>query len=270
MRNSWYALLALLFVTLTSRAQTSTLPTQTPPATPPATVQPATPALDPTHNALDRHLIRWHDEMQKVQTLAMRCVRDDISKVYSTKDTFEGTIHFLKPNYVILQMQKKGKPEIFEKVISTGTYLYQFVPAQKEIRVYQALNPKSGQATDDNALSFLFGMKPEDAKRRYDLKLAKEDQHYIYVDINPKLPGDKAEFMKARVVLNKDNFLPRQLWFQQPNTDEVIWDIPVIQSGVKLEKKDFAAPTVPKDWKMVQGQAPTTETPPRVVRPTNR
>jgi len=255
MRNIWFALLVALGGPALCQAQT-----------PPMTVAPpiTAPTLDPQKVPLDKYLLRWHEEMGKVQTLALRCTRDDISKIHNTKDTFEGTIHFMKPNYIILQLTKKGKPEQFEKIICTGNNLFQFVPGAKEIRQYQALGAKPGE--DDNALSFLFGMKPEDIKKRYDLTLAKEDNNYIYIDVAPKMKEDKAEFSKARIVLNKDNFLPRQIWFQQPNTEEVLWDIPTIQSGVKLEKKDFAVPQVPQGWKMVQGLAPQND-PPRVVRP---
>ena len=42
---------------------------------------------------------------------------------------------------------------------------------------------------NDNFLSFLFGMRAAEAKRRYDLKLEREDQHYYYIMVLPRLPG---------------------------------------------------------------------------------
>src|SRR5439155_24421767 len=105
--------------------------------------------------------------------------------------------------------------------------------------------------------------KATDAKDRYGLSLYKEDKNYIYVDVIPKRDVDKGDFLKARIVLNRDTFLPRMLWFEN-NQGEVIWDIPTIQSGVALAKSTFAAPKTPRDWKMLPGQTSTQR--PRVIR----
>src|SRR5262249_46737498 len=157
----------------------------------------------------------------------------------------------------LLYMEKKGNPQVFEKFICSGNVLYEFVPPQKLIRVHELPQPKAGQqAIEDNFLTFLFGLKPEEAKRRYELKLKKEDQWYIYIEILPKLPGDKADFQRARLVLNSQTFLPRELWFEHPNGNEVKWDIPRIENGVRLDRKDFAAPSAPPGWNMVKQQPP--------------
>src|SRR5262249_45575429 len=145
-------------------------------------------------------------------------------KTFDTVQKFTGFAQYMKAgagatgmNLAMLELRPEGKGEISHKFICTGTFLYQFLPAQKEVRAYELPRPKPGQVAEDNFLSFLFGMKAEEAKRRYDLRLAKEDQWYVYVDILPRFPRDKADFQRARIVLNKDSFLPRQLWFEQPN-----------------------------------------------------
>ena len=65
----------------------------------------------------------------------------------------------------------------------------------------------------------------------------------------PKRDIDKADFQKARIVLHRDTFLPRMLWFEHPNAGQVIWDIPTSQSGVPLQKITFATPKVPPDFR---------------------
>ncbi len=115
-------------------------------------------------------------------------------------------------------------------------------------------------------MSFMFGMKAEEAKKRYVLKLALEDKWYIYVDVLPRFASDKAEFARARLVLDKNTFLPRRLWFEHANGNEITWDIPRVQAGVSIDRRVFDAPKVPKDWKLVPVSA-DTNTPPRVVRP---
>jgi TIGR03009 family protein len=187
----------------------------------------------------------------------------------------------MKPNLAMLEMVKKGKPEIFEKYICSGTFLYEFVPANKIIRAHELPQNQQGQLADDNFLSFLFGMKAEEAKRRYDLKLVKEDEWYIYIEVTPRFAADKADFQKARLTLNAKTFLPRQFWMEQPNGNEVTWDLPKSESGVKLNRLDFGAPSVPQGWSLVKvprgqetgpvgGKPEPRDVPPRIVRPNER
>jgi len=258
MRKTWITLLALASVTAAVRGQA--------PATPPpsASATPAAAPFDPDRNPLDRYLLRWEEAMKKVDTLALACTRKEIDKIYRTEKIYEGTIHYLKPIYFFWDMRVKGKPQEFERFIGSGQYIYQFVPAERVIRVYPG--PKvgpSGSIAEDSSIAFLFGMKATAAKERYTLSLFKEDKFYIYLDVIPKRDIDKADFQKARIVLNRDTFLPRQLWFEHPNAGQVIWDIPTIQSGVVLPKSTFATPVTPRDWQMVKGKA---EAKPRVVR----
>jgi TIGR03009 family protein len=238
-----------------------TVPAQQPPAQ-----QPAAPALDPAHNRLDALLMQWEKEMAAVQTLYCNCTRTTVDKVFQVSEVFEGAAQYMKPNLAMLEMRKKDKPDAFEKYICTGTFLYQYAPKNKEIHVYELPPPKPGQVADDNILSFLFGMKAEEAKRRYDLQLVKEDQYYIYLKITPRLANDKQDFQEARLVLNQNSFLPRELWFVQPNGNEIKWDIPKIQNGVRLNRTDFTAPATPPGWTMVKVPR-ANDVPPRVVRP---
>ena len=238
---------------------------------------PAAPAAaaapTPGGSALDGYLLRWEQEMQKVQTLAAQLARIDKDKTFQTTQKFVGYAQYMKSgtgptalNLAMLQLNLEGKEEVAEKFVCTGTYLYHFLPAQKEIRAYELPKPRPGQVGDDSFLGFMFGMRAEEARRRYELRLAKEDQWYIYVEILPRFPADKADFQRARIVLNKDSFLPRQLWFEHPNGNEVLWDIPRIQSGLRLERRHFDAPQPPPGWRVVP-VARNADVPPRVARP---
>jgi TIGR03009 family protein len=244
-------------------------------ATVPAAAQqkPAPAAPTPPPAALDDYLLRWEQEMQKVQTLAAQLARIDKDKTYNTATKLVGYAAYKKAgsgpsalNLAMLEMRPEGKQEVREKFVCTGTFLYQFLPAQKEIKVYELPKPKPGQVAEDTFLSFMFGMKAEEARRRYDLKLFKETEYYIYVDVLPRFPADRADFQRARLVLNRSNFLPRQLWFEHPNGDEVIWDIPRIQSGAELDRRLFDPPQTPPGWRVVNVPR-TNEPPPPTIRP---
>jgi TIGR03009 family protein len=266
MRTYGLVLAGILLTTLALPAQQPP-PTQ-PPTQPPAAA-PAEPVLDPQRNRLDALLLRWEQEMQKVQTLSAQCTRTTLDKTYQNTEVFEGYTYYMRPNLALLDMKKKNNPQVYEKYLCTGTYLYEYAPQSKEIRVHELPAPKQGQVAEDNFLSFLFGMKAAEAKRRYDLKLYKEDQWYIYIEIFPRFSADKADFQKARLVLNNTSFLPRQLWFEQPNSNEITWDIPKVENGSPLKREHFAPPTnPPQGWTLKRvPKMTTTNAPPRVVRP---
>jgi TIGR03009 family protein len=248
---------------------------------PPPKAQPAPPpALDPARNRVDDLLIRWEGEMKKVQSLSAQCTRLEENKTFKYTDVYQGEAKYMKAsdggrvtNLAMLEMRKKAnqakpdKQEVWEKFVCNGTLLYQYVPSQKEIRVHQLPPPKDGQVAEDNFLSFLFGMKAAEAKKRYDLKFVKEDQYYYYIEVFPRFDPDKADFQKARLVLNKDSFLPRQLWFEQPSGDTVTWDVPKLDLNAPLKRQEFDRPAVPQGWKQVQAPvAKAGDAPPRVIR----
>ncbi|MBY0522507.1 MAG: TIGR03009 domain-containing protein [Gemmataceae bacterium] len=257
-------------------AQQPIPPIQSPPAAaqPPANAQPpaAQPPAANNPARLDQLLNRWEQEMKNIQTLTADLNRTMLDKTYQGTDVFTGTAKYMKPNLAMLELQKKSNAQVFEKYICSGTFLYEWVPGNKVIRAHELPPPKAGQVGDDNFLSFLFGMKAEEAKRRYDLKLVKEDQWYVYIEVLPRFPADKVDFQKARLVLNQSNFLPRQVWFEQPNGNEITWDIPKIQSGTQIKREDFAPPaTLPQGWNIIRvpradAAAPAGQ-PPRIVRP---
>ncbi len=266
MRFSWLALAGVLVGSGVYAQQ----PPQTAPTTPPA-AQPA----QPNAARLDALLLKWEQEMKNVQVLAAELARTTVDKTYGKAETFTGSAKYMKPNLAALEMVKKDNPQVYEKYLCTGTYLYEYVPATKLLRVHEVPQPKNpaGNVTDDNFLSFLFGMKAEEAKRRYDMRLVKEDQWYIYIEVLPRFPADKVDFQKARLILNQGNFLPRQVWFEQPNGNEITWDIPKLASGAdaKVQRSDFTPPqSAPAGWNMVkvprQDTAKPNETQPRVIR----
>lgn len=235
---------------------------------PPAQQPPAQPAA-PAPGRLDQHLQRWEQEMSRIQSFQAEMVRTTLDKAYGASEEFVGVARYLKPNFASLEMQKKGKPEVYERLLSSGNFVYQWSPANKVINVYE-LPP--GQKNDDNLLSFLFGMKAEEAKQRYDLKLAREDQWWIYIDVTPKRAEDKVDFQRARLVISSSTFLPRQVWLEQPNGNEVTWDLPKVAPNIQMNPILFAPPTEkPAGWNIIkvprpEAAAPRQDMPPRVIR----
>ena len=144
------------------------------------------------------------------------------------------------------------------------------VDRRVEVRRVDVRRVPGGPVGDDNFLGFLFGLKAEEAKSRYDLRLSKEDQNWIYIDILPRLPADKADFQRAQLVLTQNSFLPRRLWFEQPNGNEVYWDFTKLYTGVQLQPQEFQRPVPEPGWQLVPVDLPGAPgSGPRVIRQQN-
>jgi TIGR03009 family protein len=237
-----------------------------------AQAPPAAPAPAPAPGALDNYLLRWEQEMLKVQTLSAEIVQVRKDKAFNTQTKLAGWAAYMKDgtgptalNLAAMELSPVGKKEFQEKYVCTGSFIYQFVPAQKEVKVYELPRPRPGQVADEGFLAFMFGMRAQEARRRYELKLAREDRFYVYVDVTPRQANDKADFQRARLVLSKDTFLPRQLWFEAANGDEVLWDIPRSAAGVRLDRRLFDKPQAPAGWRVTTMQR-TEDPQPRVIR----
>lgn len=232
------------------------------------------PAPAPAPTGLDGYLTRWEQEMLKIQSLSAEIAQVKKDRTFNTTTKLTGWAAYTKAgtggasglNLAAMELRPEGKREFQEKYICTGSHLYVFAPAQKEIKVYEMPKPKEGQVADEGFLAFLFGMRAAEAKRRYDLRLAKEDTYYVYVDVTPRFPNDKAEFQRARLILSKETYLPRQLWFESANGDEVLWDIPRLQSGARLDRRLFDKPEPPRDWRMTLQKPVDPQPQPRIIR----
>ena len=221
------------------------------------TAQPLTEA-----QRLDIVLGYWQDVMSKVKALEATCVRVSKDKVFKTEESYQGKARFLKsdiPNQTSrasLELENVGNKAVFEKIVLTGPYLYEFRPSAKEIRVHDVPVPKAGEGIDHNLMSLLFGMKVEQAKKRYDISFKGEDENYFYLQIVPLFDRDKAEFSVARLALVKKTYLPRQLYFLQANGNDVRWDLPAIninKEAAHLRAVDFQQPALPtREWKFVR------------------
>jgi TIGR03009 family protein len=208
---------------------------------------------------LDYVLKNWEAAMTRLDSFSAGCVRTTTDKTFGGAEVYEGSAKFLKsppgqPSRALLFMEKKGDPSKFEKFLYTGTYLYEYVPATKVIRIHNVPQPKAGQpAFDDNIVALLFGMKADDAKKRYQMTWVQDKEHnnkyYHYVRILPRTPQDKADFTEAQLVLTAKDFLPCRVWYHQPNGNEVRWDFKV-DVKARVLATTFEPPHSPdKGWR---------------------
>jgi TIGR03009 family protein len=276
MRAPVWSLAILLLIASVSVAQ------QPPRLVDPPAGATAPPLNVPANNALNDLLGQWEQRMKSIQGIEATVRRTEVDAVTNAKEVFEGSAKFLRPDRADLYLKKLSNPQLYERFLLTGTYLYEFRPQQKAVRVHTIPQRAPGQpAMEDNFMGLLFGMSSQEAKRRYDLQLKEKagDTWYSYLLVKPRMPADKAEFTEARLVLwqaNRPNgLLPAQISFGQTNGNTIQWDILNINAAPKLGPTDFAKPQVPKDWQWITvpppaggpaSAAPPSSPPPTKVR----
>ncbi|MFO0808459.1 MAG: TIGR03009 domain-containing protein [Gemmataceae bacterium] len=227
-------------------------PAPPPPAAPP----PRVVLFDPQTNPLDKVLFDWEQKMKSVQTLFAEVVRTETDSVTGTKEVYAGYVKLMRPNRADLYLAKQNsaKPDVYDRFLCTGTYLYEFRPQQKLIRVHTLPQKAPGQAAvDDGFLSFLFGLEAKELKKRYDISMMKpSDQWYAYLHVKPVATSDKAEFSEARLAILLQSMLPREMIFVPPNGNQVNWKIGANDPNKTVGPADFQAPQLPRDWQLQQ------------------
>ena len=278
-----YTVVFLALVLLCVSAATAQ-PPQTPPIAAPG-------APNPRLGELLQH---WEREAVQTTSLYARIRQSRKNPVFpnAPPETKEGWAKFMKfPDDKIgarLELVNPQNPNDYDKIIFTGTYVYQFRPQEKTLNVIPIQPQKAGKAPDDGPLPFLFGMKKETATKRYqlsiiakskeDLKSKEDAEWYTHVQVIPNFGPDQQDFQRAVVsILNKDTQLipkdmPKRIFYIEPNNVQVTWDIDEIQRNPvgKIQRTDFAPPQEPPGWQRVMqptqpppGQ-PTSQ--PRVIR----
>ena len=225
---------------------------------------PALPPEGPQRDQwLDAILKNWEHTMMQVRSLeATQCERVNEDPTFKTRDVYSGTVRFLKgegkdpSSRASLDLVHKDNPKVRDRVVLTGSFLYQFEPSAKEIRVHALPQPKGNENNDQSLVALLFGMKSEQAKQRFKIDLVHADSNYYYLQILPKSEQDKADFSKAQLALLRTTYMPRQLHFFQVNGAKVSWDLPRIQTPApNLSARDFQPPELPSGWKWNRVQA---------------
>jgi len=71
----------------------------------------------------------------------------------------------------------------------------------------------------------LLSFEAKQAQQRFQTRLTKEDDHYVYVEMFPGNPDDKRDFTRAQVVIDKATYLPRRLWYAVSDGTSNLYDI---------------------------------------------
>ncbi len=227
---------------------------------PPTVTKEPEPVIEPR---LKQILTEFAQRNRKRRSLIAQNVTRTEKTAAETR-VYTGEFRFLKPDHAALRMVRTDKPNEYELFVWADKSLYEFRPRTKTAVVHSDFGqidyfvpfifgrklPVLGP------LSYLLGLDLPELVRRVDVRLAKDvskrNPHYIYIDMLPRRHEDKNEFTRAQVAIHANSMLPRRVWFEHPNGDQITWDFPSMDETTELKPTDFTPPEPPAGWKTVK------------------
>ncbi|MEQ9412075.1 MAG: hypothetical protein RIK87_30470 [Fuerstiella sp.] len=154
------------------------------------------------------------------------------------------------------QVQKKdGRPyelksDIPERWICDGEKVYDINDEQKSARIVHLPPDIRGENIMNSPLPFLFGMPPEKATQRFNMKIIKDYRPkyaVVLLEATPRLRKDADNWSKAKIFLDTNMFLPTGVQLINPagtkDTRYTFQDMEVNKAGI-FER--FSNPWDPK------------------------
>jgi TIGR03009 family protein len=201
------------------------------PSDPPIAIAPA-PHEKVAETALDRHLNAWEEKTADVTKLRAEFTLKRTDAAFKKDTNYRGVMLWMKPNFFVMRLDNAADKTDYESYICDGKAVYIYSGLQKTLTQID-LPPKwpfQRLMTDIPVLDLFTRMKAKDAKERFDITLFKTDDHYLYLDIKPRLSKDRQEFEQLRVALHgpgtateKFAYLPAKVYILKPNGDSESW-----------------------------------------------
>jgi TIGR03009 family protein len=196
----------------------------------------APPLVPPNPARMEKLLKDWEGQSSKLNTLDVSIYRIDLAPAWGDEDHYEGHAVFKSPQLAYLGFnkvklvtndKKKMVPQVdrnkkrvttpFETIVCTKDEVWQYRFDLKQIFVFPLDKNARKRALEEGPLPFLFNMKADEAKARYDMLLLEEDAKTILLKITPKLKEDLESFSTAWVLLDARFLLPTRILLLAPD-----------------------------------------------------
>ncbi len=248
------------------------------PAERPAPRQTAQPAKPINPAKMDWLLTQWEQQSSRLKTLDVTILRIDDTPAWGDLEYYEGRALFKSPNLAFIDFNKikqddKKKPikdpqknkfvsEPYERIICTGNEVWQYRSDTQQIFVFPLEKNKQKKAIEEGPLPFLFNMRADDARQRYQMTLMSEDEKSYGACIKPKLKEDQESFSLAYVNLDRKYLLPIRIIMLSPDgKSKKDFRLGPMYPNRQVNDKNFEGKPLGPPWKIVRN--PTGEERPR-------
>jgi TIGR03009 family protein len=229
--------------------------------------QPAAP-IDPAE--MDVLLQKWEQQSSLLKTLDATLVRIDDAPAWGDREYYEGRAMFKSPNLAMIDFSKikldeKKKPmrdprkkngwisTPYERIICTGNEVWQYTADTQQIFVFPLGQDEQKKAIEEGPLPFLFNMRADDARRRYQMTLITKDEKSYGVKIKPKLKEDKESFSIAFVSLRAADLLPQRILMISPDgKSSKDFRMGSMSPNKAVNDKNFEGKPLGPPWKLVR------------------
>ena len=260
---------------------------------------PAASVLPPLQNNPDQIqktrqlLAAWEAKSAQDENLYAEFTREDRLVEETKPRKYKGKALLMRPNLARIETNlldgKSPDGTFHEGIIADGKAVYHILSPTKSVYVYKLADDQKDRLLEEGPLPFMFNMRAEEAMRRFEIYLNREmdaDDKYparYYVQIRPREPIDREEFIEALVILDKTTFHPIILHLVGPNGKDTktfrfdtvkrndsttpaakpgSYDGPRYadyfqKHGYKVIVDKSAQPTAPQPNRAAAGQAPT-------------
>lgn len=233
-----------------------------PPAAPPSVAE---KPLDP---AVEAHLVAWEKKIAGLTNVRAEVSLRRTDVVLKKETNYNGVVLCLKPNYLIMRLDNPTDPTKtdYEAYIHDGKSWYIYEAKKKtitEVKVPVDPSLRWLWSGDTPVLDLLTTPRAKAISERFEVRLFKTDDHYVYLEFQPRLDKDAREFKQLRLALYgpgeataKVAYLPAQLYILKPNGDSEAWKISSPQVDIPgVRPQDFKKAEIP-GWKVERAPEP--------------
>jgi TIGR03009 family protein len=211
------------------------------------------PEVDKLDPKLERILIDWEAHSSKIKSLHGKHTRKEFIKTFAVEKVSEGEFFLETPDKGRIDMIAKpvAKGAVAsrkdyalekgssERWICTGEEILSFNEDDKTYIREVLPVAMRGKNIVHSPLPFLFGMKADEAKQRFNLKIVSfsKDNTTVQIQAIPRMDSDRQNYSEAGIVLDLKRFVPNAVRLFDPNGIETVY----IFNSVEINDGGFLA-----------------------------
>lgn len=208
--------------------------------------------IEPLEPELEKLLKEWEVESSKIKTLSGEHQRIVYNKVFEVEKWGEGQFFYESPDKGRIDMEGREPPkgrkskrisptsgdpfrieaDAQTKWVCTGIAVLNINDKEKQYEMFELPKEMQGKNIIHGPLPFLFGMKAEDAKRRFELSFDFDEdkqntEEYVWIKAVPRQVMDRDNFKVATIQLDRKRFLPLAVKLVDPSENvETVYIFP--------------------------------------------
>jgi hypothetical protein len=217
-------------------------------------------------------LHQWARANDGIRSVRYRFTLTEYDRVFERRNVVKGEVQRLWPDQLRVDLGTGRRHEI---VLFTRDEIHFFHLSKTEF-IFQKPEDCSflGEKTPERSFWDLFrlgtflperlqqsvywvygGLPVRDLSRRFEVRLTKEDDWYVYLDIQGEQMR-QAGMNRMRVVLERDRFRVRQLWYESSNGNQTTLDFEKPDTKAKITAESIRE-GLPDKWKRVRPFIPS-------------